>query len=312
MTQPFSRRRFLAGSMVGAGIATTRAMTGTGLGADAELSDAIDAHVHIFPAGSDRYPLGPGARRERLPLPSFTPEELFAQSRPAGVRRIVLIQYSPYGFDNSYVLDAMAQHPGVFAVVGMVDPRDRPDQRIRELAGRGVRGLRVSGDGRKPDEWLHDESTATVWRTAGELGVAVCPLIDPVFLPAIDQLCRKFPSTRVVIDHLARIGAARPPEEASIALLCGLARHKNVQVKVSAFYALGAKRSPYLDLAPLVRRVLEAFGPERLMWGSDAPFQILRGHTYRDSIELLRTRLDFLTASDRRWLLRDTAAKTFF
>ena len=254
----------------------------------------------------------PGARRERLPLPSFTPEDLFAQTRPAGVRRIVLIQYSPYGFDNSYVLDTMARYPGVFAVVGMVDPHDRPDQRIRELAGRGVRGLRVSGDGRKPDEWLHDESTATTWRTAGELGLAVCPLIDPVFLPAIEQLCRKFPSTRVVIDHLARIGAARPLEEASIALLCGLARHKNVHVKVSAFYALGAKRSPYLDLAPLVRRVLDAFGPDRLMWGSDAPYQILRGHTYRDSIELLRTRLDFLTATDRRWLLRDTAAKTFF
>ena len=151
-----------------------------------------------------------------------------------------------------------------------------------------------------------------MWRTAGEVGVAICPLVDPPFLTAIDQLCRKFPATRVVIDHFARIGAGGPPQEAQLNLLCGLARHKNVQVKVSAFYALGAKQSPYLDLGPMIRRVLEAFGPERLMWGSDSPFQVLRGHTYRDSIELVRTRLDFLTPADRRWLLRDTAAKTFF
>jgi hypothetical protein len=48
------------------------------------------------------------------------------------------------------------------------------------------------------------------------------------------------------------------------------------------------------------------------MWASDSPFQVIGGHGYRDSIELVRQRLDFLTPSDRDWLLRRTAEQTFF
>ena len=62
----------------------------------------------------------------------------------------------------------------------------------------------------------------------------------------------------------------------------------------------------------MIRRLLDAFGPERLMWASDSPFQVLDGHRYRDSIDLIRRRLDFLTPADRDWLLRRTAEQTFF
>jgi predicted TIM-barrel fold metal-dependent hydrolase len=81
---------------------------------------------------------------------------------------------------------------------------------------------------------------------------------------------------------------------------------------VSAFYALGRKKAPYLDLAPLVRRVLDAFGPQRLMWASDSPFQVMGGHNYRDSIDLIRRRLEFLSPGERDWLLRKTAEQVFF
>ena len=62
----------------------------------------------------------------------------------------------------------------------------------------------------------------------------------------------------------------------------------------------------------MIRRLLDAFGPDRLMWASDSPFQVLEGHRYQDSIDLIRTRVDFLSAMDRDWLLRRTAEKTFF
>ena len=81
---------------------------------------------------------------------------------------------------------------------------------------------------------------------------------------------------------------------------------------MSAFYALGKKHAPYTDLGPMIRRLLSAFGPERLMWATDCPFQVENGHTYRDSIDLIRERLDFLTASDRKWLLGGTAQRVFF
>jgi predicted TIM-barrel fold metal-dependent hydrolase len=62
----------------------------------------------------------------------------------------------------------------------------------------------------------------------------------------------------------------------------------------------------------MIRRLLDAFGPARLMWASDSPFQVVSGHCYRDSIDLVRTRLDFLSPTDGDWLLRRTAAQTFF
>ena len=102
-----------------------------------------------------------------------------------------------------------------------------------------------------------------------------------------------------------------PIREKEVANLCALAKYPEVRVKVSAFYALGQKRAPHLDLAPFIRRVYDAFGPKRLMWASDCPFQILN-EPYEDSIALIRNRLNFLSAEDRDWILRGTAEAMFF
>ena len=93
--------------------------------------------------------------------------------------------------------------------------------------------------------------------------------------------------------------------------LLALSKHPQVSVKVSAYYALGAKKPPYDDLGPLVRRLRDAYGSKRLMWATDCPFQIL-DHTYQQSIDLIRHGLDFLTATDKEWILRKTAERVFF
>jgi predicted TIM-barrel fold metal-dependent hydrolase len=163
-----------------------------------------------------------------------------------------------------------------------------------------------------PDRWLGGEPMAAMWQCGAEEGLAICPLMDPQYIPSVDAMCRKFPKTPVVVDHFARIGIDGQIRGEDLDNLCGLARHKGVRAKVSAFYALGKKKAPYLDLGPMIRRLLDAFGPERLMWASDSPFQVIGGHRYQDSVELVRQRLDFLSASDRDWLLRRTAEQTFF
>ncbi len=272
----------------------------------------IDAHVHVWTPDTERYPLGPGYSKDRMALPSFTPEELFAHTRPCGVGRIVLIQMSYYRFDNSYMLDMMRKHEGTFSGVAVIDSEDRPRETMLDLARSGVRGFRIRPAGRPADRWLDGEGMAAMWKCGTEEGLAMCPLIDPEYLPAVDRTCAKFPRTPVVVDHFARIGVDGVIGKADLDNLCRLARHKNAHVKVSAFYALGKKQAPYLDLGPMIRRVLDAFGPERLMWASDGPFQVMNGHTYKDSIELVRTRFDFLSSTDREWLLRKTAERVFF
>jgi predicted TIM-barrel fold metal-dependent hydrolase len=80
---------------------------------------------------------------------------------------------------------------------------------------------------------------------------------------------------------------------------------------VSAFYSLGQRTPPHLDLVPVIKRLHEAFGPQRLMWASDCPFQVAH-ETYEDSISLIRDRLDFLSTDDKEWVLRKTAEEAFF
>lgn len=287
-----------------------------------EAAGYIDAHVHVWTPDIAAYPLHEHTVKAMRP-PSFTPEELFEQCRPAGVERVVLIQMSFYRYDNSYMLDTLERYPGVFSAVGIIDPFElQVPERVRELARRGVRGFRISPDHQpggpmravqgNVGDWLRSAGMAAMWRAADDYNLAICPLINPEVLPELDLMCTRYPRTKVVIDHFARIGMAGPPREEDLDNLCRLARFEHVHVKTSAFYALGAKKSPYTDLAPMVRRLRDAFGAQRLMWASDCPFQVQDGHTYADSIALVRDHLDFLSADERDWLLRKTADRVFF
>jgi predicted TIM-barrel fold metal-dependent hydrolase len=150
-----------------------------------------------------------------------------------------------------------------------------------------------------------------MFETAAETGQALSCLIDPAGFVEVDRMCRQYPRTKVIIDHLGRIGVDGTIRDADVQSLCALAAHPRVYIKVGAFYALGKKTPPYLDLAPLIRRVISAFGAPRCMWESDCPFQVV-SHRYEDSIALVRDRLDFLTKADRDWLLFRTAEHVLF
>lgn len=273
----------------------------------------IDAHVHVWTDDFERYPLAAGFTKDGIKPQRFTPADLLAHSKPLGVERVVLIQMNFYGYDNSYMLDCMRQYPGVFSGIAQVDEHGAdPAAEMRRLKKLGVRGVRIFPDRRKSCGWLDVFGMQVMWRTAAEERMAMCPLIGAEELPAIDRMCRVYPDTRVVIDHFARIGVDGQFHAADIQNLCSLAKYKNVYVKLSAFYALGAKRAPYTDIVPMIRRLVEAFGARRLMWATDCPFQVQPPHTYAASLELIRDRLDFVSNTDRQWLLNRTAESVFF
>ncbi len=277
-----------------------------------DVEKITDAHIHIWTPNTERYPLAAGYRREEMVPASFTPQQFWAEAEPAGVRRVVLVQMSFYGFDNRYLLEAMAAAPERVGGIAVIDDdTEKPDDEMRRLAAQGVRGFRIYPRNRPADNWLSGPGMERMWRCGSETGLAMCHLINPDVLPVVDRMCERFPDTPVVIDHLARIGIDGQVRPADVEALCRLARHRQTTVKVSAFYALGRKQPPYDDLIPLVRQVYEAFGPERLMWGSDCPYQVAQ-QRYQESLDFVRQRLDFLSANDRQWMLSRTAGKLFF
>ena len=308
-----SRRQFLASCAAGGLLAT--GLTGpvsAGERPGKLAGDWIDAHVHVWTPDTDAYPLARGFLAENMMPPSFTPGHLFDHCRPHGVGRIVLIQMSFYGFDNSYMLDMMRRHRGVFGGVAVIDEQDEASRTMVRLARRGVRGFRIRPGEMEPGSWLDRAPMHAMWKTGAKEGLAMCHLVNPEYLPEMDRMCEKHPDTPVVIDHFARIGIDGQVGKEDLDNLCGLARHKNVSVKVSAYYALGKKAAPYLDLLPMIRRLLDSYGPERLMWASDGPFQVVGGHEYGPSIDLIKEKADFLSTGDREWLLTKTAEKIFY
>jgi predicted TIM-barrel fold metal-dependent hydrolase len=303
-----NRREFLYSSSLSA-----LALTGYASPRETQ-SRYIDAHVHVWTPDTDRYPLAEGFTREKSMIPrSFTPQELLSHCRPEGVARIVLIQMSFYKLDNRYMLDVMESQPGTFSGVAIVD-ETKSDlvPTMRELAKRGVRGFRVRADLKLAESWRDSDGMKKMWSVAADEGLSICLLADPDALSAIQLMREKYPKTRVVIDHFARIGMQGVIQPDQVEALKRLSSFEHTFVKTSAFYALGRKAAPYEDMAPLIRTLKDAYGSNRLMWASDCPYQVENGHTYHDSIALVRDRLPFLTAEDKEWMLRKTAEHVFF
>lgn len=301
-----TRRHFLA--------ATAAAIPAAAQSTPFSKDGWIDAHVHVWTPDTAAYPLGKGYQKENMKPASFTPEELLALANPAGVSRIVLIQMSFYRFDNRYMLDTMAKYPGVFGGVAVID-ENGPDSAadMRELNARGVRGFRVRANEETIGAWPKADGLHQMWKTAAETGQAICCLATPAAFSAIRGMCEVYPKTTVVIDHCGRVGSKGTKiVDSELENLCRLSEFKTVSVKVSAFYALGKKQAPYDDLSPMIRRLRDSFGSDRLMWATDCPFQVQNGHTYGESIALIRDRLDFLSEEDKTRMLRTTAERVFF
>ena len=190
---------------------------------------------------------------------------------------------------------------------------------------RGVRAFRIQSVGpygktaaaqrqfeaNPPARWLQAPGYAAMFAEAAQNGQALSCLIAPDAFAEVDRMCRTFPDAPVILDHLGRVGIDGLIRDADVAALCALAKHPQLLVKVGAFYALGKKTAPYLDLGPLIHRVVHDYGADRCMWESDCPFQVDKAR-YLDSLSLVRDRLDFLSRDDRAWLLGKTAEKALF
>jgi predicted TIM-barrel fold metal-dependent hydrolase len=126
-------------------------------------------------------------------------------------------------------------------------------------------------------------------------------------MPDVMRLVEKFPDLTVVIDHMADCPLNQPSE---LEKLLALRRFPNLFVKISHTWSLSAQAYPYLDSQAQVRRIYDAFGPRRLIAGTDWPL-VEKYCTYGEAIEIARSRIAFLNAEDKRWICGLTAAKVW-
>lgn len=302
-----SRRRFLAAS----GALAAQPLVSHVMAEEAPRW--IDSHVHVWDANREKYPISKNFDESSIAPAVFAPGDLEKEQASTGVSRTVLIQMSFFEFDNSYMLDVIAARPDRYRGVAIVD-ESQPDvaATMKRLARGGVRGFRLYAFPDRVAKWEASEGIRRMWKTGGEEELAMCCLTDPSSLPVIDRMTARYPDTPVVIDHFARIGMRGEINREHLDQLLALSRYPNVRVKVSAFYALGKKAPPYSDLGPMIRELRDAFGSERLMWGSDCPYQVQGEHRYRASVDLVTNGLDFLSGKEIDDLMRNTAEGVFF
>jgi predicted TIM-barrel fold metal-dependent hydrolase len=324
MQATMTRRRWLTSAMA-APLAGTLAAPLAWADSDAKTSGVggiVDAHVHIWTADTKKFPLADGFTAEDMWYPSYSAEEVMKLGRAAGVHRFNLIQMTWYGVDHAYILDVIARNPKQFVGTGVVPAVTDvwladPGAAMVDLARGGVYAFRVRGKSTRPKfndspRWMDHPGYERMFITGAEHNLALSFLMTPADLPELDRMCSRFPQTPVIIDHFCLIGRNHTFIEEEIQQLCRLAQHRRVMLKIGAFYALGAKQPPYLDILPVIRRVVDAFGPQRCMWESDSPQQTKNGHTFAAAVDIIKKRADFLTDSDKHQILVKTAEDFFF
>jgi predicted TIM-barrel fold metal-dependent hydrolase len=236
-------------------------------------------------------------------------EALITAMEATGVDQAVVVQaVGPYGFDCRYAIDAVAAFPQRLALVGAIDMGGPdPAAALDDLtAGGVVRGVRVFGVDGGPPTWLGDGRAADVWGLAGELGLSIVATLFARDLPALRPLAEAVPGVPVAVDHAGFPDLAGGPPYAGLDPLLDLADLDPVTVKVSSHLFLEA-RAGGGDPADVVDRLAEAFGPDRLAWGSDHPQTA--GLTYPEMLDLACHAVRRLPRSDAQAVLHDTAAR---
>jgi predicted TIM-barrel fold metal-dependent hydrolase len=283
-----ARRTFIASSVAVAS------------GARAAPSAWIDAHTHVFVRGLK---LAVDARY--APDYDATWQTLMALAEKNGADRAVILQPSFLGYDNSYLLSALKAEPGRFRGVPWISPSvETTAEQWEEMARLGVRGLCFPIFGLPTPQWsayrgMLAEAIKRDWPIHLYVESKRLPDMLPMLLDG---------GHKVVIPHFGmfdrKLGPLRDP---GFELLLEKAGTGRVWVVLSGAYRVGLERA-----RPAATPLLAAFGPERLMWGSDWPHtntDLDRVTTYPKTLQLLEELVPDMAT--RQKILIDTPAKLY-
>jgi predicted TIM-barrel fold metal-dependent hydrolase len=229
----------------------------------------VDSQVHIWAANTPERPWAPGAKAHRAE--PFGYADLRREMAAAGVDRVVIVPPSLDRTRNDLALDAARLYPDQFAVMGKINPA-LPESRAALAHWRatpGMLGLRFNFK-KNMERLSNPEYMGWVWAEAERAGIPIYVGVDHPAVQLVDAVAERHPRLRLILDHMALASGAKDDEAfRDLDLLLAIAKRPNVAVKVSALPGYTRAPYPYSKLHQYVRRVYDAFGPQRLFWGSD-------------------------------------------
>ena len=269
----------------------------------------IDSQVHAYERNS---PERPWAGIPPWP-DEVTGDDMVVAMDAVGVDGALLVSpFSMYRYDPSYALEVYRKHPGKFGLIKPFDPESEAvaDEVAQWAATPGVVGSRIMLTAQK---FQADDPGLNRILTAGaQAGIPVnvmCSGKLPLFL----ELARRHPDTQMVVDHVGISQPNEPPAPpepfAELANVVSLAACDNVAIKISGACTLSHQPFPYPDIWEPLRKIFDAFGIDRCMWGTDWT-RALGVLNYEQGVEAFRV-TDQLSDSERSALMGGTLAKIY-
>src|ERR1051326_4554892 len=270
----------------------------------------IDSQVHAYEANTPKRPW----KNMRNWPPSATGDETVAAMDKLGIDGAIFISAaSLYGYDASYAAEVQRKHPGRFAIVKPVDPDDPAVADViaewKKTPGTvGIRIIMTKDANRAPD----DPGLDRICRAAVQNNFAVNVLFWGN-VEAGTALIDRHPDTRFIIDHMAIQQPSVPPAPAEpwadLPKVVELAKRKNAVIKISGACTLSKQPYPFPDIWDPLKRIFDAWGFERCLWGTDwtRAFAVVN---YEQAVEpFLKT--DRLSESERAMLMGCATAKAY-
>ncbi len=304
-----SRREFL---LEGSHLLLATAVTSTANGMT-DIRDnrpmIIDCHAHIYGEDAKNYPTID--QPYRPPQGKGTVEHLKREMRANGVRYVTAIQTSTfYRWDNRFTIDSARQNKDTMVAVCTLDPDDPASPRLLEqyVQAGGVRGMRSipARSGR-----LDDPGVRKLWAVAERLGIVINVLVDRDKRQQVETLLRQHPKLRVVIDHCLNLKAG-PELEPTLHDVVALSQFPNAHTKLTFIPTGSSEEYPCRDMHAACRTIIDAFGPERCVWGSDFPCELWCPKiTYAQHLKIFTHELG-LDEGTKKAILGETAHRLWF
>ena len=298
-----TRRRFI-GTTLGTGALAATGCQSTGSSGNTGKRQIVDAQIHLWQAPSAEWPWVPGMKPQ-MPEP-FSIEKLVPMMDAAGVDRVVIVPPSWPGDRNDYALEAARRYPARFGVMGRIALRDPKSAALLPTWRNqpGMLGVRVTFLN-KDAEMLTDGSAEWFWPAAEKAGLPVMFLAHEQG-PYFARVAERHPGLRLIADHMGLTLTAQAVREGKfdgpVSHIVGLAKYPNVSVKLSSAPSYSLQPYPFTDMTPHIKRLFDAFGPQRCHWGTDITNAFGKA-TYRQRIEHFTGTLGFLSESDKDWVM---------
>lgn len=296
----------------------------------------FDSHAHLVADDQTAYPRNPMQRAANAPprLPGVigTPgghhgpkpinevpdvSRMLAWMKEENVDGAVAVQKRMiYRYDNSYILDSSDTHPDIFSAVVILDAEDAGTAPLVRsyIEKHGLAGVRLFG-GRQPDgsmPWLNSPMAHKTWEVANEYGLVMDLEVLAIggggpSIPALIELSRKYPNVRIVLDHLLEPEMDEGEHFGLDERYEMLSPIRSISFKWTSIN-LDICREMGIPADKVLRRAVDLYGADRIMWGSDIGTS---SGTYKDMVQRAIDSTALLTEAEKRAVFHDTGRGVF-